>query len=76
MTLEKGFYAISDQELFLFGTSGFWDREERMETYRAVKARKLPDTTSWWKSFDAGYLAGVLAGLISGIILTVVVLKI
>jgi hypothetical protein len=43
MTLEKGFYAISDQELFLFATSGFWDREEKMLNYRRVKARKLPD---------------------------------
>jgi hypothetical protein len=43
MVLEKGFYAIDDQELFLFATSGFWDREERMQTYQSVKARKLPD---------------------------------
>jgi len=39
MTLEKGWYLINDQELFLFATNGFWDRAERMQTYRNVKAR-------------------------------------
>lgn len=34
-------YIINDQELFLFATSGFWDREERMRVYRRVKERKL-----------------------------------
>jgi hypothetical protein len=34
-------YEINDQELFLFATAGFWDREEKMEVYRRVKARKI-----------------------------------
>jgi hypothetical protein len=43
MKLEKGFYAISDEELFLFATNGFWDKAERMLNYQRIKARKLPD---------------------------------
>jgi hypothetical protein len=43
MTLEKGFYVVNDEELFLFATNGFWDRQERMDAYQRVKARKLPD---------------------------------
>jgi hypothetical protein len=43
MTLEKGFYVITDQELFLFATSGFWDAGERHDYYLRVKSRKLPD---------------------------------
>ena len=42
MTLEPNtWYEINDQELFLFATSGFWDREERMGVYQRVKARKI-----------------------------------
>ena len=37
--LEPGWYLINDHELFLFAANGFWDREERMQTYRAVKER-------------------------------------
>jgi hypothetical protein len=43
MTLERGWYLINDQELFLFATSGFWDREERMTTYNNVKKRYCGD---------------------------------
>jgi len=39
MTLKPGWYLINDNELFLFATNGFWDREEKMQTYRNVKAR-------------------------------------
>lgn len=39
MTLEKGWYLINDEELFLFAARGVWDREERMQYYHAVKAR-------------------------------------
>jgi hypothetical protein len=34
-------YEINDQELFLFATNGFWDREERMQCYKRVKSRKI-----------------------------------
>lgn len=37
--LERGWYLINDEELFLFATNGFWDRKERMQTYRKVKER-------------------------------------
>ena len=39
-------YKINDQELFLFATNGFWDREERMEIYRRIKARKIEKVPS------------------------------
>jgi hypothetical protein len=39
-------YRINDQELFLFATNGFWDREERMEVYRRIKARKIEKQVS------------------------------
>jgi hypothetical protein len=41
MTLQRGWYLINDQDLFLFATSGFWDRDERIATYNKVKAEYL-----------------------------------
>jgi len=39
MTLKPGWYLISSDELFLFASNGFWDRDEKMQTYRNVKER-------------------------------------
>jgi hypothetical protein len=40
MTLEKGFYAISDEELFLFVTNGFWDMAESLVEWAIKKEVK------------------------------------
>jgi hypothetical protein len=45
-TLKKGWYLISDQDLFLFAANGFWDREERMVVYRRVKERYVGKSIS------------------------------
>jgi hypothetical protein len=41
MTEPNTWYEINDQELFLFGTNGFCGREERIQCYRRIQARKI-----------------------------------